>query len=488
MAPAKGVLYLRVSSQEQAEEGYSLQAQEKEGSSYATRKGIEIVKKWTVSESAKQAGRRAFNEMVEYMKTHSEAKAILFEKPDRMCRNFQDYIKIEELLGQYGKQIHFFKQGTILDKDSKAAEKLNLNLQVVVARHFIDNLSEETKKGLKAKAESGIYPGWAPTGYRNNLTNRDIEIDQERAPKVQKLFRLAVTGNYSVRDLVQIAYELGLRVRGSEKKLYKSNISDMLKNSFYYGYFCYKGVLYKGSHPPLISKQLFDMVQEVLHQRQRPKKTVHNFAFGGFLTCSKCSCAVVGEIQKGRYIYYHCTHGRGNCGSPYVREEKLIEQLSGVVQALEIPKDAFGLLREILLEKRRVGRTDREVEIAELAHRSEQLNQWIDQLYQDRLDRKISDGFWQEKHNTCLAELTTVTEKLDRLKIERDDSFEHKLGALELTQQIYPLYVMKPPHEKKELLKVLLSNCTLDAVTPVPTYRSPFDLIAKAVKNKDWGG
>ncbi|MBI3318660.1 MAG: recombinase family protein [Candidatus Omnitrophica bacterium] len=483
----KTVLYFRVSSEEQAKEGFSLPAQLNLLRTYAKEHSLEIVEEVLEIETAKKPGRSSFGDMVSYLKEHPDVRALLVEKTDRLYRNFKDYVTIDEYV-QQGLAVHLVKEGAVLHKDSSSHEKLVHEIKVVIAKNFIDNLSEETRKGQREKASQGILPGWAPIGYLNNTQTKTIEIDPDRAPKVQRLFRLAATGQYSVKQLARIAAEIGLGARKLGRKLSKSHIHRLLQNPFYYGQFWLRGVVYDGKHLPLISKQLFDAVQDALHQRQRPKKLVHNFPFGGFLTCARCGCAIVGEIQKGRYVYYHCTYGRGRCGSPFVREESLSEQLGKVVQALEIPSAAFKWLKEVLAERQGDWMAERQTRIAGSTQRHNQLRQYRDRLYEDKLNGKISEAFWQEKHNAYSVELATTVEQLERLKQNEGPSPEYGLRALELTQRLYPLYLTKPPHEKKELLKILLSNCIFDGVTPIPTYRSPFDLIAQGAKNKDWGG
>lgn len=128
-----------------------------------------------------------------------------------------------------------------------------------MAKNYIDNLSEETKKGMLQKASEGYYPGIAPLGYKNIEIKKEgtplriIEIDNERVPIIQKLFRLYATGEYSLRALTKIAYEEGLRNRYG-KKVGISSIDRILKNPFYYGYFKWANELYKGKILPLFLK------------------------------------------------------------------------------------------------------------------------------------------------------------------------------------------------------------------------------------------
>ncbi len=425
--------------------------------------------------------------MLQHLKEHPEVNILIVEKTDRLYRNFKDWVTLEEFI-KTGLEVHLVKENEVIHKDSTSHQKFIHGIKLLMAKNFIDNLSEETRKGQKAKAESGMPPGWASLGYLNNTQAKTIEIDPERAPKVQQLFRLAATGLYSLKHLTEKTEEMGLRSRKSGRKLVKSYIHQLLQNPFYYGYFWLRGTLYPGKHMPLISKPLFDAVQQSLHQRQRPKKVSHAFAFGGFLTCARCGCAVVGELHKRRYTYYHCTYARGKCGSPYVREKALIEHLGGVVQGVELPENIVAWVKELIMTRQEASARTCQEQSAKLSHRQSELQQFLSQLYDDKLAGHIKADFWQEKHNAYQTEQAEIAAQLTSFhRQENSETMTFALRALEFTQNLYPRYVRKSPPEKRELLKTLLSNCRLDGVTPVPTYRNPFDKIAEGVKTKEWG-
>jgi len=106
----------------------------------------------------------------------------------------------------------------------------------------------------------------------------------------------------------------------------------LLKNTFYIGLFLWEGKTYPGNHPPLVSRDIFDRVQEVLHGRNRPKSGKREFAFSGLLHCAYDHCRVTAEIKKSKYVYYHCTGYRGKCQLPYFREEEIGSRLGEILK------------------------------------------------------------------------------------------------------------------------------------------------------------
>ena len=104
-----------------------------------------------------------FNDMVAFLKKTPACRTILVEKTDRLYRNFKDYVTLDEL----GVDIHFVKENVVISPDSRSSEKFMHGIKVLMAKNYIDNLSEETRKGMQEKAEEGIWPSKTPLGYRN---------------------------------------------------------------------------------------------------------------------------------------------------------------------------------------------------------------------------------------------------------------------------------------------------------------------------------
>jgi site-specific DNA recombinase len=162
MQPA--VLYARVSSREQQQEGYSIQAQLKTLHEYANRNDFVISREFIEIESAKAPGRPFFDEMVTYLKRNRSVRAVLAEKTDRLYRNFEDAATIKKL----DVSVHLVRESQIISRDSRSQDKLVHGLNLVLSCNYSDKLSEEVRKGMRQKMEEGVYPGRPPFGYRNN--------------------------------------------------------------------------------------------------------------------------------------------------------------------------------------------------------------------------------------------------------------------------------------------------------------------------------
>ena len=217
------VIYARVSTKEQEKEGFSIDAQLKLLREYAATNSFDVLQEYVDVETAKRAGRTGFTEMVGFFKKQMKSRTsaderhiLLVEKTDRLYRNIKDWVTLDDI----AIEIHLVKESVVLASDSNSSVKFMHGIRVLMAKNYIDNLGEETKKGMREKAEQGIYPSAAPIGYCNVAGSRDkraIEPDPESAPIIQRLFEWYATGNYSLRDLTKKAYEDGLRSRTGTK-------------------------------------------------------------------------------------------------------------------------------------------------------------------------------------------------------------------------------------------------------------------------------
>ena len=194
-------------------------------------------------------------------------------------------------------------------------------IKVLMAKNYIDNLSEEARKGQQEKAEQGIWPTKAPLGYRN-VTGPDGKKVSPSIPRSRRSSRSCSTGT---RRPIR-AQGGGARGRATPVSLPQdgaavptSTVHSILRNRLYTGWFEWNGKLYQGQHEPLVSVELWERVQGVMDGRNASKhrRMTHDFAFSGLIACGKCGCSMVGEIKKQQYIYYHCTGYTDKCrGEP----------------------------------------------------------------------------------------------------------------------------------------------------------------------------
>ena len=481
----EAVLYVRVSSKEQEKEGFSIPAQRKLLTEYAAQHGFHIIREFEDIETAKRTGRASFGEMVAFLADCPAPRPILLvEKTDRLYRNIKDWVTIGEL----DIEVHLVKEGTILSEDSRSSEKFMHGIRVLMAKNYIDNLSEEVRKGMREKAEQGHWPTVAHVGYVNNLETRRIEVDRERGPLVARLFEAYAEGDMSLKEVTLLAREIGLTHPRVARRLAKSEVHRLLRNPIYAGEFLWKGKRYKGLHEPIIPMTLFEQVQEVFEGINRPKYTKRRYAFSGLVNCGRCGCAMTAEIKKGRYVYYHCTGGRGPCGNTYVREEELSRLFAEAVRRVQVPPDVADWIAEALRESADDKERFHRSAIMTLQQRYLTIQAKLDTAYDDRLAGRISDELWLRKSREWEAELASARRETASHERASRDYATTGSRILELAKNAHNLFVREDPREQATFLRKLVSNSTFDRGSLLLSYVKPFDLIVEGNETGNWLG
>ncbi len=487
----EAVLYARVSSKDQEKEGFSIPAQQKLLRGYADDQNLIVVKEFTDVETAKRAGRTQFTKMLEYLKKHeSTCKTILVEKTDRLYRNLKDWVTLDEL----DLEIHLAKEGVVLSDDSRSSEKFMHGIKVLMAKNYIDNLSEEAHKGMREKAEQGIWPSKAPLGYRNVPRadgKKGIEVDPTSAPALTRIFEQAATGNFSMLDLTVMANHAGLRMRKSGGVIHRSSLHRILRNPFYFGEYDWAGERHTGGHRPLVTRALWERVQVSLDGRyndQHGKERVNEFAFTGLVRCGHCGCVYTAEIKKERYIYYHCTGAKGDCGGKYVREEVLGEKFTEAIGGLRFDQGTLDLMRDAL----RASHADEERHHREAVTRLEdscaRLQRRIDTMYLDKLDGVIDAEFFERHAVAWRDEQRQLRRKIVEHESANQSYMEEGILLLELAHEAPRLFAGQPADEQKRLLQFLLSNSEFRDGELTVHWRQPFDLLTESVDSANENG
>lgn len=356
----KYCLYSRKSTEEEDKQILSIESQVKEMERMAVENDLDIVVIKRESHSAKEAGQRpVFNEIVEEIK-QQKFDGILTWAPDRISRN----------AGDLGRIVDLMDQGLLKEIRTNGGQKFTNNpnekflLMILGSQAKLENDNKvlNVKRGLRARCEMGLWPAPAPVGYLNSK-NRDercqVQVDNYRAPIIKKMFEKVAYEKWSGRRIHKwLKDEIKFKTK-SGKPLALGNIYQTLRSHFYYGTFEYprgSGLWYQGKHQPIITKELFDQVQENISEHVM-KDYGKDYAFTKLMTCALCGSGITasekfknqknGSVHK--YIYYGCCrHKDMKCKSGYMREEALIEQLANIMDQVDL--DEIGMKEKIKTE------------------------------------------------------------------------------------------------------------------------------------------
>ncbi len=462
----------RISSQRQ-DEGYSLPQQAKMNRDKAESDGRKIIKEFNIIESAKASEKRDdFNQMVQYLKSHPSIRYVYIEKPDRLTRNLKDATLAYELVYEYGITFIFTRDSFILNKDSNSHAKFQFDIKAVLAKNYIDNLSDEVKKGQRGMLEEGKWPGGSsPTGYKKE--NKLLVPDEPRAIFVIKTFELYASGTHSLKSLKKEMDKRGFSSQ-NRKLLTKSNYYNILINPIYYGMMRWNGRFYQGTHQPLIDKMLFDKVQDMLARTKNgeliPVYAKHDLTYRGVLQCGECGCKITAEektkTNKGNgkihhWTYYHCTHYKPCLQKGCVREEEIDSQIIALLKNISLGTHTTEWLKKRLKESHQDEIDFRNHQLTALNTQLNQVLGRLDKVYDDKLDGVIDELTYHRKREQFLAERSDIETQIKRDMVSDDKYVDFGCLVLDVANRASEIYQVRKSDEKRYLLSFVFSNLFL---------------------------
>lgn len=351
----KYFLYCRKSSEDADRQVQSIDDQKKVMLEMAKNRGVEIVKIFEESQSAKSPGRPKFSEMMERIHK-GEAQGVLSWKLDRLARNPIDGGNIIWML-----QTGILQKIITNDREYHPHDNvLMMSVEFGMANQFILDLSKNVRRGMKAKYDKGVRPTRAPLGYLNDKLEHTIITDPERFDLLRKMWDLMLTGGYTPEKIAEIAsHKWGLTSRTTKritgKPIGRSMAYRIFKNPFYCGLIDVAGELKEGVHEAMITKKEYDRVQTLLGRNGNPRANKKEFPFTGLLRCGECGCAITAEdkskyLKKEKkvkfYTYYHCTkkkrHPDGSrCSQKCIETAKLETQIIDFLANIRVSDEFF---------------------------------------------------------------------------------------------------------------------------------------------------
>jgi site-specific DNA recombinase len=462
--------YVRVSTQRQGQHGTSLTEQQTAIDRYAQRYNLRIVKGYEERETAAKQGRPVFLEMLKALR-QGKGDGIIIHKIDRSARNLKDWADLGSLIDS-GIEVHFANES--LDLNSRGG-RLSADIQAVVASDYIRNLREETKKGIYGRLRQGLYPFPARVGYLDSGKGNPKQLDPVQAPLIKQTFEFYASGNVGLNALVEKMYDAGLRNK-SGTKISRNGLVCILKNPFYMGLIRIDtiGELFVGIHPTIISKALFDEVQDVFAGKRRQKKTRHFFIFRRTITCRSCKNLLIAERQKGN-VYYRC-HTK-NCLQKTIREEIVENELLQIYQKLQLTDEEYSYLKcealNYLNEEPRRNEAVRKQLLMEVSNTEARLAKLADAYVDEVFDKET----YFIKKNELVLKLKEINEKLKSKS--RSESGWHKQfeGFLELLKSVYLSYKYGNEEEKREMVKITFSICTAEGKSLSIKLKKPLQTV-----------
>ena len=411
--------------------------------------------------------------------------------PDRLARNSVDGGRIIYLLDIGGlKDLRF----ATFSFENNSQGKFMLSIIFGYSKYYVDALSENVRRGNRAKLQQGWLPNIAPLGYLNDKEAKTIIPDPASFPLIQKIWQLMGTGNYTPRRLWEMAtQEWGLRTikrkRIGGKPPSLSAIYRTLTNPFYAGILEREGKTYPGKHKAMVTLEEFDQVQRSLGRPGIPRKT-RSFSYTGMIRCGECGFMVTGEEKINRwgthYTYYHCSKRRldHRCRQPYLSLADIEAQIAMFLQEVRLP-DRFHQWAEQRLERTLNQKRQDHLAQKESLERAQAANaRELQNLTKLRIRDLLTDEeFLRERTELERAQLG-FTQKLDALA-KGDARFEPSQRLVSFNNCLVDRFMNGNLQRKRIILATVGSNLVLENRKLNIDVRKPFRRWGDSTNNSD---
>ncbi|MFM7534730.1 MAG: recombinase family protein [Acidimicrobiales bacterium] len=495
---ARAVVYLRVSTKDQAErggeaEGFSIPAQREACGRKAKSLDAVVVEEFIdAGESAKTAHRPELQRMLKYV-AENDVRYVIVHKVDRLARNRLDDALINMEIGKAGATLVSCTENI----DETPSGALMHGIMSSIAEFYSRNLANEVVKGSVEKAKKGGTIGRAPTGYlnvrkyENGVETRTVEIDPERGPLMAWAFEAYATGQWTLRRLLDELTERGLTSpptrRTPSRPLVVSNFHRLMRHPYYKGIVRYKGVEYEGKHQPLVTAATWQRVQEVLDAQGNAgeKHREHPHYLKGTVHCGTCGSRLIVSKNKGRrgkvYEYFVCI-GRQKKSNACLQKAVLIDLVEAKVEDhyrdVQPSAELLERIRSVLLAELAEGRAFASKEREAQARRIRKLEDERSKLLDGYYAGAIPVDLMKREQTRITRELNHANERLDAMSAEFDVVEANLEQAVTLAANWHDAYMRATSTERRLLNQAIFEKLYVDEQGEiVHEYAEPFDLL-----------
>lgn len=497
----KAIILARVSTKEQEEQGLSIEEiQLPKMREYAKNNGFVVVKEFVFQETAAHKLRKNFLEVIEFIKTKEDVKAIIGFRVDRVTRNYRDAVIMDDLRIDYDKELHFTSDRLILHKKSKGNAIQEWDVKVFLAKQHINNCTDHANDTLESRLNSGHSYGHAPYGYINQTDKKlppieRVILDPYTSGIVKKIFDMYTTGAYSYEKIAQI-------ISNEHKiKMHRRKVEHIISNPYYYGERKINGEMHPHIFERIITKEVYDIAKEIREGRTKTTKKGNMLGktglFRGLITCYECGCSYSPSTNRHKRLnrkvqsesYYYCTNSkRKHKVKPKgTNDNELLQKFSALYESINIPEKELDWLIKSLNESHEGKKRFTEAEKNNCYAMIDKYEKMIENAYADKCAGSITqdefDNFrisWRQKQDEYKSRLNTVLNA-------DEDYYVTASQLLQLASRSKELFLGSESEQKREIITLTLQNLRIKDGKLCYEWQKPFDVIFKHKDGNTWG-
>jgi site-specific DNA recombinase len=450
------VIYIRVSTDEQAKEGYSLDAQIEKLEAFCFSQGWTIVKIYREEgESAKNINRPQLQLMLQELHL---CDVVLVYKLDRLSRSVAD---INDLLQTFDNNNVSFKSATEPYDTTTAQGKLLINIFASLAQFEREQLSERVSMGMEKKVKLGLWKGgMAPYGYR--VVNKKLEIENNEVEVVNKIFHLSKS--YGFFTVARTLTELGYKTKNGDN-WHVDTVRGIANNPVYAGYLTFNDnstdykkpaidkTLYEGNHPRIIQREDYWELQDILDKRRGSggKRETSNYYFSSILKCGRCGHSMSGHKSPVGKTY-RCSGKKAGkkCTSHIIKEDNLLKTV--LYQLDDLFSNIVGTTETTDVAQTRIIQLEQELKSIQKLIKKQKSMFEADIIDIDELIEKTESLRDNEKK---------IAAELKQYKQSNPTKTDEMLY---ISENISSLWELADDQERKQMITTLFSQLVIDTI------------------------
>ena len=383
----KAAIYVRVSTDEQAQYGYSIEAQKEKLLAFCKSQDWEVYKTYVDDGfRATTLNRPEIQKLIEESNS-GKFNMVVFYKLDRLSRSVKD---LSYLIETFEKNNTAIKSITEPFDTSSPPGKLMFNMLGSFAQFERELIGERTRLGVGRRVREGKWTTSPPFGY--SMINGELVINEKDVPFYKRIVELCLYHNFGTK-LIAMKLNEEDKITKRAGKWSDSTIWRILTNPVYYGMVRWHDEIYQGKHEPIIAKEEFETIQKRLREKNRTPERSHSSPniLNGLIACGLCNSNLTPSKGKKIYRYYSCLGRQKGCSLHYIRTDKLHDAILAQINEIgenpriiqdcieEHNKSQFSRLskleKELLCAKR---------EIIELNKKKERKTEWLSENLPDK--------------------------------------------------------------------------------------------------------
>ena len=471
-------LYIRVSTEDQARDGYSIQAQRNKLEAYCVSQGWDVVGFYIDDGySAKDLERPEMKRMLAHIE-QGLIDCVLVYRLDRLTRSVLDLYKLLEIFEQHNCK---FKSATEVYDTTTAMGRMFITIVAAMAQWERENLAERVRMGMQEKARQGKWAvSTAPLGYDIDRETDKLVINQQEAVVVRKIYDMYLSG----MGMNKIALSLNNQgILTKSGAAWTSNkVKYVLTNPIYIGTMRYNYRVnndnyfeVEGAVPAIISEEVFERAQKIIEKRKtaHPRSATSEFVFSGVAKCARCGAPLAGKYgfsRRGEKIHrprsYYCTKQKiGLCDQPNMSERFIEQQFLKYLKDIEFNERLLANIESDNDDEKQVQERQEWIQ-NELKLIEKRRVKWQYAWANDT----ISDDDFRQRMKEENEKEETLKKELEQIQPKKEKTSE--TDVKEVIRNIIVNWSFLEPVEKKMLLQMVVKKLVVDKISSQPKVDS----------------